>query len=73
MAGTLDSINLYEGDVHYPPNGDTEPASLQPQPTGNHIPRGFPVKVLNIVDDKFLCGICNEILREPAQSKCGHR
>lgn len=36
--------------------------------------QGYPKEIIQgEVEEKFLCGFCDNILREPQQSQCGHR
>ncbi|KAH9488760.1 hypothetical protein Btru_049969 [Bulinus truncatus] len=37
------------------------------------VARGFAKEIFSKVEEKFLCGHCENILREPMQSDCGHR
>ncbi|GFO49466.1 tnf receptor-associated factor 2, partial [Plakobranchus ocellatus] len=41
----------------------------------NELPQGgYPKEItVKLVEEKFLCGYCERILRDPLQSECGHR
>ena len=68
--------SLYLPEVTFPSVGDDEEpislVSLVPPPVGDP-PQGFPVCVLVILSDRYLCGLCELVLKEPVQSPCGHR
>ena len=77
---TPDSSNLYLEPVKKPPNltlvDGGEPQSLlsvERVKEGTNNPKCFPVRVLVTRNDKYLCGLCEDILRDPVQSQCGHR
>lgn len=42
-------------------------------PPSNMTLKGFPKEIFSQVEEKFLCGYCELVLREPMQSACGHR
>ena len=55
--------------------GSWLPLSL-PSPTQQPPPtKGYPPKILGlaVIDPNFLCGQCEELLRDPHQASCGHR
>ena len=51
--------------------------SPPPTPRQGHgddsIPHGHPLAVLVTQNDKYLCGLCVYVLRDPVQIECGHR
>ena len=65
--------SIAEGAIRHPPGVEQELASLQPQVSINSPPTGFSLASLITSHDKFLCGICAKVLREPVQTTCGHR
>ena len=40
---------------------------------GTEYPSGFDEDFVDTVEDDFLCSICQLPLRDPLQTKCGHR
>ena len=55
--------------------GEVEPLSVMSiDGLPDHVtPRGHPIQVLIHLSDKYRCGVCTLVLREPVQSTCGHR
>ncbi|KAK0063443.1 TNF receptor-associated factor 2 [Biomphalaria pfeifferi] len=51
---------------------DSKPEDMAQAPHSNTI-KGFPKEIFSKVEEKFLCAYCENILREPMQSDCGHR
>ena len=39
----------------------------------NRLPSGYDEKFVNGVEDDFQCLICHLALKEPVQTRCGHR
>ena len=49
------------------------PLTSLEQASGGSDVKGFPHEVLIIHDDKYFCGLCGLVLRNPVQTQCGHR
>jgi len=39
----------------------------------NRLPSGYDEDFVNVVEEDFQCSICHLPLKEPVQTRCGHR
>ena len=71
---SLDSSNLQS--VLHPPSSisSISPLSLEGLSDRNAPTCGYPLTIIvGEVLDKLICSKCEQLLREPVQSTCGHR
>ena len=53
------------------------PSLASPSSASSSFTKGYPRQILGIapleIDPNYLCGHCEELLRDPVQASCGHR
>ena len=61
---------------NFPQMSDPPSIAASPLTIGGVSRKGYPIEVLNAegnLDPKYLCSLCELVLRQPVQSFCGHR